>query len=115
MALRSYHVLKVKKNVGLLLHFCLEHKLEKFVWKLLPFSFKQWHSWDGLKSCQFSLQGYCRKQNVAQLSLKEQQDKELGCAEKRVRIWTLVNVYYYLLRLKKVYFSLGAFTNIADS
>ncbi|WP_448103968.1 integrase catalytic domain-containing protein [Pedobacter panaciterrae] len=109
LPMKSYHVLKFKKGVELLLHFCFENRFDKLVWRLLPFSFKQWHSWNGLVSCRFSLQGYCRKQNVTQLSFREQEDLELGCAQKEIRNWPLISVYYYLLRQKKINFSIGAF------
>lgn len=75
----------------------------------MPFSFKQWHSWEGMRSCFNSIQGYCRKQNVGQLTVKEQIDLEEGCSQKELRNWPLVSVYYHLLRLKKVNFSIGTF------
>ncbi|KAA5536194.1 transposase family protein [Taibaiella lutea] len=106
---KARHGLQIKKGVELILRFCWENNLDKKVWRFLPFSFKQWHSWEGLRSCLNSLQGYCRKQNVGQLTLQEQVDLQRGCSEKEIKNWPLISVYYYLLRQKKISFSLGAF------
>ncbi len=109
LPLKINHALKVKRSMQAVLRYCWENGLDKKVWRFLPFTFKQWHSWEGLRSCLNSLQGYCRKQNVGQLTLQEQLDLENGCAQKELRYWPLVSVYYKLLRENKINFSKGAF------
>lgn len=109
LPIKANQALKVKKWIGLILRFCFENNWDKKVWRFFPFSFRQWHSWEGLKSCLNSLQGYCRKQNVGQLTFKEQKDIEDSFAKKDFKNWPLISVYYYLLREKKISFSLAVF------
>lgn len=109
LPMKAQHVIKIRKSVALILRFCWENGYDKKVWRFFPFSFRQWHSWEGLRSCLNSLQGYCRKQKVGQLTLQEQANLEKGCAEKELRNWPLISVYYHLLRQKKINFSKGAF------
>jgi transposase InsO family protein len=109
LPIKSNQVLKLKDAVHLILKFCLAQGFDKKVWRFLPFSFRQWHSWEGLKECQHSLNGYCRRQNVFQISVQEQIDLKNGCDQKEIRNWPLISVYYYLLRQKMISFSIGAF------
>ena len=106
---RSTHALKLERGLRLILRYCSVNNLDKKVWRFLPFSLKQWYSWEGLKECRYSLNGYCRKQNVGQLTTSELLALEKGCARKEVRNWPLVSVYYYLLRQKIINFSKAAF------
>lgn len=109
LPLKASHVLKVRKAVQLLLRFCWHNKFDKNIWRFLPFSFRQWHSWEGLKSCLSSFQGYCRKQNVKQLSVREQVGLENGCTQKEFKNWPLISIYYHLLRQNKISCSIAVF------
>ncbi|MBS0030636.1 DDE-type integrase/transposase/recombinase [Chitinophaga sp. 22321] len=106
---KSAHVLTVKRNIEVLLHFCNKNELERVIWRYLPFSFKQWKSWSHQKYCFNSLQGHCRRQNPQQLSIREQEMIKTQCAKREYDNWPLSGIYYQLLRDRKINCSLSTF------
>lgn len=103
ISIKNSHFLKVKKRTNWLLQTCQQHHLDRVIWRYLPFTSKQYSAWNSRKHCWKSLLGLCRKQNVQQLSMTEQEIIATACIDEKYTHWPLSSIYYQLMREEKLH------------
>jgi len=78
-------------------------KVNEKLWRLIPFTKKQWQAWNNAKLCDNSLLLLCRKRHPQQISIKEQQAIKDECNRKEYEHWPLLNIYCQMMRDNKLH------------